>query len=211
MTRLGRRSCWLLSTLVLMVTILLLASAVPAGAQVTSAGQVNGVVTDKTGAVGGDVRHRQAGRDNRGPFRGGDPRPRRPGDRPRPFRLPLRAEEEGPWRQAPVTGPRYFGSRSDTRAFSSLSSLLRGAIYRPRPFRLPLRAEEEGPWRQAPVTGPRYFGSRSDTRAFSSLSSFSVAAIFDFEKSVSWRPWTMLHLDPSLRMGKEKMRPFSIP
>src|ERR1035438_123212 len=162
MTRLGRRSCWLLSTLVLMVTILLLASAVPAGAQVTSAGQVNGVVTDKTGAVGGDVRHRQAGRDNRGPFRGGDPRPRRPGDRPRPFRLPLRAEEEGPWRQAPVTGPRYFGSRSDTRAFSSLSS-------------------------------------------------FSVAAIFDFEKSVSWRPWTMLHLDPSLRMGKEKMRPFSIP
>src|ERR1017187_9825872 len=51
MTRLGRRSCWLLSTLVLMVTILLLASAVPAGAQVTSAGQVNGVVTDKTGAV----------------------------------------------------------------------------------------------------------------------------------------------------------------
>src|ERR1035441_2533699 len=82
---------------------------------------------------------------------------------------------------------------------------------RPRPFRLPLRAEEEGPWRQAPVTGPRYFGSRSDTRAFSSLSSFSVAAIFDFEKSVSWRPWTMLHLDPSLRMGKEKMRPFSIP
>src|ERR1017187_5335644 len=131
--------------------------------------QMPGGVPVATFAIGrpgerrhGDVRHRQAGRDKRGPFRGGDPRPRRPGDRPRPFRLPLRAEEEGPWRQAPVTGPRYFGSRSDTRAFSSLSS-------------------------------------------------FSVAAIFDFEKSVSWRPWTMLHLDPSLRMGKEKMRPFSIP
>ena len=51
MTRLGRRSRWLFSTLVLMVTILLLASAVPAGAQVASAGQVSGVVTDKTGAV----------------------------------------------------------------------------------------------------------------------------------------------------------------
>src|ERR1035438_9770983 len=51
MTPLGRRSRWLFSTLVLMVTILLLASAVPAGAQVASAGQVSGVVTDKTGAV----------------------------------------------------------------------------------------------------------------------------------------------------------------
>ncbi len=51
MTRLGRRSRLLFSTLVLMAAILLLASAVPAGAQVTSAGQVNGVVTDKTGAV----------------------------------------------------------------------------------------------------------------------------------------------------------------
>src|ERR1019366_478512 len=51
MTRLGRRSRLLFSTLVLMVAILLLASAVPAGAQVTSAGQINGVVTDKTGAV----------------------------------------------------------------------------------------------------------------------------------------------------------------
>ena len=51
MTRLGRRSCLLFSTLILMATILLLASAVPAGAQVASAGQVSGVVTDKTGAV----------------------------------------------------------------------------------------------------------------------------------------------------------------
>ena len=51
MTRLGRRSRWLFSTLVLMATILLLVNAVPAVAQVTSAGQVNGVVTDKTGAV----------------------------------------------------------------------------------------------------------------------------------------------------------------
>ena len=51
MTRLGRRSRLLFSTLVLMSAILLLASAGPAGAQVTSAGQINGVVTDKTGAV----------------------------------------------------------------------------------------------------------------------------------------------------------------
>ncbi len=51
MTRLGRPSRLWFSTLVLMVTILLLASAVPAGAQVASAGQVSGVVTDKTGAV----------------------------------------------------------------------------------------------------------------------------------------------------------------
>ncbi len=33
-----------------------------------------------------------------------------------------------------------------------------------------------------------YLGSKSDTRAFSSLSSRSVAAILDFEKSVSWSP-----------------------
>lgn len=51
MTRLGRRSFLLFSTLALTVAILLLASVVPAGAQVYTAGQVNGVVTDKTGAV----------------------------------------------------------------------------------------------------------------------------------------------------------------
>ena len=51
--------------------------------------------------------------------------------------------------------------------------------------------------------GPRYFGSRSETSAFSSFSSFSVAAALDFEKSVSWRPWTIRHLDPSLRTGYE--------
>ena len=51
MTRLGRRSRLVFSTLVLVTAILLLASAVPVSAQVTSGGTVSGVVTDKSGAV----------------------------------------------------------------------------------------------------------------------------------------------------------------
>ncbi len=65
----------------------------------------------------------------------------------------------------------------------------------------------------APVNRPtgNQVGRRPATAAFSSLSSLMVASIFSLLKSLRGTSWTISHLPPSLRMGKEEIRPSSTP
>ena len=70
------------------------------------------------------------------------------------------------------------------------------------------RGDGDGGWQGIPL----YFKSPSSTAmAFSPFNSSTLAVILARLKSLSSSPGTICRVRPSLRTGKEQIRPFSIP